>query len=296
MLSMTFRALPIVLLALSTIVFFSGMAEAQDQDSTYTNSIGMKFVLIPAGTFMMGGDKSNEKTLIGELPRHQVTISKPFYLGVYSVTQGQWEAVMGDNPSKFKREDNPVETVSWDDAQEFILRLNEEEGHSRYRLPTEAEWEYAVRAGSTSSYYFGDDKSQLGDHAWYRDNSGETTHPVGEKIPNAWGLYDMIGNVEEWTGDFFGDNYYENSPSEDPTGPLSGEGRVGRGCCWFDYPSSCRSAARRWDETNVRFEIIGFRLALIPPKIARRWDASTGGRGDPEGGTKSQDTPAPRAK
>jgi formylglycine-generating enzyme required for sulfatase activity len=244
------------------LVFSSGPVTADELSNTYTNSIGMKFVLIPAGIFMMGADKDFEEADDWELPRHQVTISKPFYLGVYEVTQQQWTAVMGNNPSKFKGGDNPVETVSWEDAQDFIKRLNQKEGHSLYRLPTEAEWEYAARAGSTSTYFFGDNKSQLGDYAWYVDNSGQETHPVGQKRANAWGLYDMLGNVFEWNQDWFGETYYANSPSADPTGPISGAYRVVRGCSWFNDAGYCRSAPRGRSEPASRFERIGFRLAF----------------------------------
>jgi formylglycine-generating enzyme required for sulfatase activity len=258
------RTLAIAFLALSTLVFYPGLATADDLASTYTNSIGMKFVLIPAGTFMMGADKDFEEAYDFELPRHQVTISKPFFLGVYEVTQQQWKDVMGNNPSKFKGRDNPVETVSWEDVQEFIKHLNQKEGHSRYRLPTEAEWEYAARAGSTSTYFFGDNKSQLGDYAWYEDNSGQETHPVGEKRSNAWGLYDMIGNVWEWAQDRFGDTYYANSPSSDPTGPISGASCVVRGCGWINAARNCRSASRARIASAGRDKHFGFRLALSP--------------------------------
>jgi formylglycine-generating enzyme required for sulfatase activity len=244
------------------LVFSSVLATADELANTYTNSIGMKFVLVPAGTFMMGADIDIEEADDNELPRHQVKISKPFYLGVYEVTQGQWEALMGNNPSKFKGNDNPVEMVSWEEVQAFITRLNQKEGHSLYRLPTEAEWEYAARAGSTSSYYFGDDKSQLGDYAWYNSNSGETSHPVGQKHPNAWGLYDMIGNINEWTGDWYGETYYANSPSADPTGPISGDIRVVRGCGWTLITFYCRLANRGMSKPTDRNEHKGFRLVL----------------------------------
>jgi formylglycine-generating enzyme required for sulfatase activity len=171
---------------------------------------------------------------------------------------------MGDNPSKFKGDDNPVERVSWVDIQVFIKRLNKKEGHSRYRLPTEAEWDYAARAGTTSAYYFGNDESQLKDYAWYDVNSGETTHPIALKRPNAWGLYDMIGNVWEWTGDWYEARYYANSPSTDPTGPSSGAYRVIRGCGWYSDARLCRSADRYGREPANRSEYNGFRLALPP--------------------------------
>jgi formylglycine-generating enzyme required for sulfatase activity len=264
MITRTFRTLSIALLALLTLVFSSGLATAQELASTYTNSIGMKFVLIPAGTFLMGADKDFEEAMDDELPRHQVTISKPFYLGVYEVTQQQWKDVMGNNPSIFKGEDNPVEIVSWDDTQAFVARLNKKEGHSRYRLPTEAEWEYALRAGSTSTYFFGDDESQLGDYAWYVANSGDETHPVGQKRPNAWGLYDILGNAWEWVEDWYGETYYANSPSADPTGPSSGFTRVVRSCGCAIVAGACRSASRVSQEPGYRFGTNGFRLALSP--------------------------------
>src|SRR5262249_25718461 len=155
------------------------------------NTIGMEFVLIPAGTFQMGNNDGYDD----DKPVHTVRISRPFYLGKYEVTQAQWEAMMGNNPSHFKGDANsPVEQVHWDDVQKFIRRLNAKEGGARYRLPTEAEWEYAARAGTTTSWSFGDDASQLGRYAWCGGNAGWQTHPVGQLQPNAWGLYDMYGN------------------------------------------------------------------------------------------------------
>ena len=163
-------------------------------------------------------------------------ITKPFYLGKYLVTQEQWEAVMGNNPSHFKGPKNPVEQVSWDDCQQFLEQA-QREGRPRggkFQLPTEAQWEYACRAGSTTRYCFGDDESELGEYAWYDANSGSKTHPVGEKKPNAWGLYDMHGNVWEWCQDWYDGGYYANSPTDDPTGPATGSDRVFRGGGW-DY-------------------------------------------------------------
>ena len=171
---------------------------------TVRNSIGMEFVLIPAGTFQMGSNDSSDD----EKPVHTVRLSRSFYLGKYAVTQARWEAVMGHNPSRFKGDSNrPVEQVSWDDVQEFIRRLNTKESGARYRLPTEAEWEYAARAGSTTAYSFGDGVGQLGQYAWCDGNAGNTTHPVGQLQPNAWGLYDMYGNVGEWVQDRYGSVY-----------------------------------------------------------------------------------------
>jgi formylglycine-generating enzyme required for sulfatase activity len=250
----------IVLLAV-----FGATGNAHAAEKTYTNSIGMEFVLIPAGSFSMGADKNFDPAGDDdETPQHRVTISKPFYLGKYEVTQGQWTAVMGSNPSEFKGRSNPVEQVSWDDVQVFIQRLNRQEGHNRYRLPTEAEWEYAARAGTSSAYSFGDGADSLGRYAWYGNNSGVETHPVGQKQPNAWGLYDMHGNVWEWVQDWYGERYYSNASGTDPKGPSSGSIRVLRGGSWFDDAEYCRSAFRGSFTPDDRGNDIGFRLALSP--------------------------------
>jgi formylglycine-generating enzyme required for sulfatase activity len=224
---------------------------------TWTNSIGMEFVRIEAGSFLMGRDPNFEEGESNEEPRHRVTISQSFYLGKYTVTQAQWEAVMDSNPSKYKGSDHPVERVSWNDAQTFIRRLNKQEGTNKYRLPTEAEWEYAARAGTKTAYSFGDDEDQLsqyasfyynrriGQFAWVAEEEGRLgTSPVGQKQPNPWGLYDMHGNVEEWVQDWYGKDYYASSPSTDPTGPAEGAFHVRRGGGWGDYSRSLRSAYR----------------------------------------------------
>jgi formylglycine-generating enzyme required for sulfatase activity len=158
--------------------------------------VSLEMVLIPAGEFLMGSPDSDEEAGIGEHPQHLVRITKPFYLGKYLVTQEQWEAVMGSNPSYFKSPKNPVEQVSWDNCQQFLEKLNAKLGArgGKFALPSEAQWEYACRAGSTTHYCSGDDTSGLGDYAWHEKNSRSTTH-VGEKKPNAWGLYDMHGNA-----------------------------------------------------------------------------------------------------
>jgi formylglycine-generating enzyme required for sulfatase activity len=178
-------------------------------------------------------DSDKGRQVSDEKPQHRVRITKPFYLGKYLVTQEQWEAVMGNNPSHFKGPKNPVEQVSWDDCQQFLRQAQREVGvrGGKFQLPTEAQWEYACRAGSTTRYCFGDDESGLGEYAWYDKNSGNKTHPVGEKKPNAWGLYDMHGNVWEWCQDWYDGGYYANSPTDDPTGP--GSNRVLRGGSWF---------------------------------------------------------------
>jgi formylglycine-generating enzyme required for sulfatase activity len=227
--------------------------------ATYTNSIGMEFVLIPAGTFQMGSNDGEDD----EKPVHSVTISKPFYLGKYEVTQREWKAVMGSNPSYYKGDNRPVERVSWDDVQEFIKKLNAKEGGDKYRLPTEAEWEYACRAGSTTRWYFGDNENQLGDYAWYKANSGNETKPVGQKKPNAFGLYDMHGNVWEWCQDWYSKDYYGSSPKTDPTGPSSGSNRVRRGGSWGGTATIARAALRGTDFPDYRYGNLGFRLLRL---------------------------------
>jgi formylglycine-generating enzyme required for sulfatase activity len=223
----------------------------------FKNSIGMEFVLIPSGTFMMGSPTS-EKDRDDDETQHQVTISKSFYLGKYEVTQAEWEKVMGSNPSYFKGCPRcPVENVSWEDVQDFIRKLNTK-GEGRYRLPTEAEWEYAARAGSTARYSYGDGEGSLGNYAWYSANSGSKTHEVGTKQPNEWGLYDMHGNVWEWCGDWYG--AYSSSAQIDPTGATSGSYRVIRGGSWNYVAVNLRSANRYSNSPSFRSYNLGFRV------------------------------------
>jgi formylglycine-generating enzyme required for sulfatase activity len=225
-----------------------------------TNGIGMKFVLIPAGTFMMGSPGAEVGREDDEV-QHKVTITRAFYLQTTPVTQGQWGRLMGDNPSRFKDggDECPVEKICWDEAQRFIEKLKEIEGTDKYRFPTEAEWEYACRAGSTERFCFGDDEGKLGEYAWYGGNSEKKTHPVGQKKANAWGLYDMHGNVWEWCQDCYGD--YPVDPVTNPTGSSSCEFRVSRGGSWFDSASNLRSAHRGWGWPDNRVNNLGFRLA-----------------------------------
>ncbi len=221
-------------------------------------SIGMAFKLIPAGTFIMGDTRVNK-----DWTPHEVILTTSFKMGVHEVTQAQYEQVMGVNPSEFKGADNPVEKASWDDAVEFCRRLSdlpaEKAAGNVYRLPTEAEWEYACRAGMTTKYSFGDDESDLGDYAWYGDNSDGSTHPVGGKKPNAWGLYDMHGNVWEWCQDWYWD--YPSGSVTDPRGPR-GLYRVFRGGCWYSTAVSCRSAYRSGYDSSFRISRSGFRVCL----------------------------------
>ncbi len=235
-------------------------ADPADSPKTISNSIYMEFVLIPAGEFKMGSPSSEEDRDSNEGPVHTVTIEKAYYLGKYEVTQEQWREVMGTNPSYFKGDNLPVEKVSWKDAQEFVKKLNEKEGTNKYRLPSEAEWEYAARAGTTTRYSFGNDESDLGDYAWYEDNSGDKTHPVGQKKPNPWGLYDMHGNVWEWVQDRCHNSY--NGAPTDGSALESGSSsyRVFRGGSWCFFARCCRSAFRSSDVPGIRLYYIGFRL------------------------------------
>jgi len=223
-------------------------------------TLNIKFVLIPAGTFMMGSPEDEPGRFASET-LHEVTITRPFYMQTTQVTQGQWKKVMGNNPSYFQGDDNlPVEQVSWNDVQEFIGKLNKNEGKDKYRLPSSAQWEYACRAGSSTMYSFGDDLGHLGEYAWYDENSGNVTHPVGLKKPNDWGLYDMYGNVWEWVQDWYGD--YPSGSVTDPEGPLSGPSRLFRGGSGVGCTKECcRTAFRGGDRPDSRsLNSVGFRL------------------------------------
>jgi len=227
------------------------------------------YMLIQPGSFMMGSP-SSESGRDNDEKQHRVTITRPFFLKATEVTQGEWNAVMGSNPSKFSScgDDCPVEKVSWYDAVDYVNALSRKEGLEQcyhfgrfkglsckgYRLPTEAEWEYAARAGSTEARY-----GDLNSIAWYNNNSGRKTHPVGEKKPNAWGLFDMIGNVWEWTNDWQGD--YPDGALSDPVGRKSGSFRVRRGGCWSFGVKACRAAGRAGNDPDVRGKHLGFRPA-----------------------------------
>lgn len=253
------KILKSIILALVFCFFICGYALAE-QIEVYTNSIGMKFALIPAGSFIMGENESLAEGKGDERPAHEVTITKPFYMGIHEVTQDQWQKIMGNNPSKHVGADNPVDSVSWHDAQEFIKRLNRMEKHGYYRLPTEAEWEYAARAGANSRYPFGNDESMLPDYAWITDNSGGVTHPVGQKKPNQWGIFDTSGNVREWTQDWYDDAYYSKSPALDPKGPDRGYGKSYRGGSKDGGVFPTRSSYR-WRETpDTVAQNLGFRI------------------------------------
>jgi formylglycine-generating enzyme required for sulfatase activity len=269
------------LIALSVLIGgWANLCEAQPPKEI-TNSIGMKLVLIPKGTFMMGSPE-REKGRWEQETQHEVTISKDYYLGVYEVTQAQYEKVMGKNPSHFQgsivRNENadlPVENVSWDDAVEFCKKLSdlpeEKKAGREYRLPTEAEWEYACRAGSKTSYSFDDEQGLLPEYGWFNRKSSQRTHTVGLLEPNAWGLYDMHGNVWEWCSDWYVE--YPQGAVSDPTGPKEGSFRVFRGGSWRDVAAICRSAFRCMLDPSYRGIGIGFRLALSSSVVTTSPDA-----------------------
>jgi formylglycine-generating enzyme required for sulfatase activity len=255
-----------------------------------TSSVGMTLVRIERGCFGMGSTKEQTDQLLqlypgskqeqfdAEQPKHPVEITQPFYLGIHPVTQGQYQAIMGPHECHFRGSDDlPVESVCWLDSIALCNMLSEREGRTPYyhiegdsvtivggngfRLPTEAEWEYSCRAGSKSSYPFGDDPKKLDECAWYSDNSGGQTHPVGNKAANAWGLYDMLGNVWEWCADLYDENYYARSPVADPPGAPRASHRAVRGGCWGYEAWGCRPANRHRLEPADRNSRLGFRVA-----------------------------------
>jgi formylglycine-generating enzyme required for sulfatase activity len=270
----------------------TGTLEIRDGSTIYTNSIGMKFSLIPAGSFIMGspdgtGDTAHRPVWPAEGGRggfesqHVVTLTKSFYMQTTEVTQGQWLAVMdGTNPSYFDScgMNCPVEMVSWNDAQEFIRKLNLDEGRAFilngqygcfgdcYSLPTESQWEYAARGGTVTAFYNGNITHPIGNDpnlneiGWYGQNSESTTHPVARKQPNNWGLYDMSGNVWEWCQDWHG--AYPDGPLTDPTGASSGTNRVIRGGSWDNSARHARSADQFSFTPDKHFNYLGFRLVL----------------------------------
>jgi formylglycine-generating enzyme required for sulfatase activity len=234
------------------------------------NGITLEMVSLPAGEFLMGSPDSDSDASDDEKPPHQVKVNS-FAIGKYPVTQAQYEAVMGTNPSYFKNNpQNAVERVSWNDAQAFCQKLSQITGKT-YRLPTEAEWEYACRAGTTTRFYFGDDANQLGDYVWYNGNSQDKTHPVGQKKPNAWGLHDMIGNVWEWCEDDWHDNYI-GAPTDGSAWFIKNDNRSQsrkclRGGSWYNNPNGCRSANRYRNFPVDGNSNIGFRVACVSPGL-----------------------------
>lgn len=238
-----------------------GAVVVQAPQEPEVNRLGMGFLKVTAGRFLMGS-APHEYQREADEAQHEVTLTRDFYLQTHPVTQSQWQKVMGNNPSDFKGPNLPVDNVSWNEiVTQFIPRLNARE-EGTYRLPTEAEWEYACRAGGSQAYGAFEDVVNLDRYAWYNHNAQFQTHPVGTKQPNAWGFYDMQGNVWEWCQDWYGGPYGTASQT-DPTGGSAGMGRVMRGGSWFGGPESCRCAARGYMAPETRIRLIGFRLVKV---------------------------------
>ncbi len=234
------------------------------QPKEFTNSIGMGLVLIPAGALTMGSPEEEGGRHPNET-QHKVTISEPYYLGMFEVTQHEYQKVTGTNPSSIKGAKHPVETLCWEDAVSFCTKLTElpeEKSAGReYRLPTEAEWEYACRSGGETAFSFGDSAELLPEHAWFAENAQNKHHPVGQKKPNQWGLYDMHGNVCEWCDDWYGD--YPAGATTDPQGPFRGSDRVIRGGSWVVANKTYIRSAKRFTYVPIdRSVLLGFRVVL----------------------------------
>ena len=254
-------------------------AKRAELEPTLTLDLGdgvkLELALIPAGKFMMGSPATEEYRQSNEDPQHEATLSRAFYMGKNLVTQEQYKKVVGSNPANFRAPQNPVEVVAWDDAQEFCKKLSALSGKT-IRLPTEAEWEYSCRAGSTTAFCFGDDDKQLADYAWYGSNpavegcppgnSNNVSHPVGGKKPNAWGLYDMHSNLWEWCQDWYG-KYLPGSMT-DPQGPAQGTERIVRGGSWYGNSGNCRSAYRLRYIPTRRGGNVGFRVVAVAAPAA----------------------------
>jgi len=266
------------------VAAFGGCTEAKKAgeatpSNTVKTSSGLEMVYIPAGEFSMGVSEGP----IDAKPAHLVKLDS-FLMDQTEVTQAVYEKLMGTNPSRQKNPKNPVEQVTWVNAVRFCNARSDQEGlspcyntntwecnfgASGYRLPTEAEWEYACRAGSTNQYYFGDRAEELKSHAWFENNTQSRPHPVSHWKPNPWGLYDMLGNVSEWCNDFYSPKYYRNSPKENPQGPAEGEKRILRGGAWSSKPENCTSWVRNCDEAGstdvcLTMDSDGFRCVRKP--------------------------------
>ncbi len=241
-----------LLLVCAMSVTYPAMASTKLVDST----TGMEFVPVPAGCFKMGDTTGTGED--DEKPAHEVCLDA-YAIGKYEVTQGQWNKVMGSNPSNFKAcgDSCPVDTISWNDAQAFVARLNKS-SNSNYRLPTEAEWEYAARSGGKQELYSGSADPNVA--AWIESNAGQTTHPVGKKQPNGLGIFDMSGNVFEWTADWYAEDFYAKSPAKSPVGPAVGKFRVNRGGSWYVEATGSRTTARGSNEPDKKSSNLGLRL------------------------------------
>jgi len=264
----------VVFLLFATLALFQGCKRKvpNDASSKSKTESGVEMVQLPAGRFTMGDENEIDAT------PHEVFVSS-FYMDAHLVTQEEYQRVMGENPSRWKADRNPVEQVRWSDAVRYCNARSRLDGlqpcydlnawecnfdANGYRLPTEAEWEYTCRAGTKTPYFFGNDPSKLKDYAWFDKNSGAKPRPVGQKLPNPWGLYDMYGNVWEWCNDFYKVDYYQESPEENPRGPKTGETKVVRGGAWKFSAESCRSGYRYneapgYVDVCFGYDIYGFR-------------------------------------
>ena len=238
-------------IAIAFVISLAPALGAQPPKTASVSALKLEFVQVEPGEFSMGSSTG----MNGELPPHKVRISRGFDLGKYEVTQAQWQALMGSNTSRFAAPDRPVDSVSWENAQEFLKRLNASDSAHHYRLPTEAEWEYAARAGTTGDY-----PGELEEIAWYYSNSNLETHPVGRKKPNPWGLYDMHGNVWEWCQDWFNTDYYGTSPTVDTPRPAEGVNKVLRGGSWGANANYTRSSVRISFFPGQKNSYFGFRI------------------------------------
>ena len=232
--------------------------------ATHHQAKPMEFTSISAGEFMMGCSPMNAECQDNEKPSHRVQISRPFQIGKFEVTQAQWLDVMQTNPSEYEGDDLPVQNVSFNDVMQFLEKMNARGDGFRYRLPTEAEWEYAARAGKTSAY--GGSLDAVG---WYDRNSDREPHAVGAKQPNAWGLYDVSGNVWEWVSDWYDPDYYKSSPPSDPRGPSEGRQHVARGGSFSDNSAFARLSSRLGITPGFGNYDLGFRLVREPQEIPK---------------------------
>ena len=243
-------------------LIINGGGESEFKNRTFTvNGVSFEMIAVEGGTFTMGAtSEQGSDAYDDEKPAHQVTLSS-YYIGKTEVTQELWQAVMGSNPSKFSGTNLPVEKVSWEDCQSFVIKLNELTGKN-FRLPTEAEWEYAARGGNKSNGFKFSGGNNIAEVAWYSENGNKISHPVATKAPNELGIYDMSGNVWEWCSDWYSSSYYTSSSQTNPTGPNSGSYRVYRGGSWSGNDRYCRVSHRDSNYPSYRFNYLGLRLAL----------------------------------
>ena len=243
-------------------LIINGGGESEFKNRTFTvNGVSFEMIAVEGGTFTMGAtSEQGSDAYDDEKPAHQVTLSS-YYIGKTEVTQELWQAVMGSNPSKFSGTNLPVEKVSWEDCQSFVIKLNELTGKN-FRLPTEAEWEYAARGGNKSNGFKFSGGNNIAEVAWYSENGNKISHPVATKAPNELGIYDMSGNVWEWCSDWYSSSYYSFSSRSNPTGPDSGSNRVLRGGGWGNNSRQCRVSNRSYSPPTYRDSYLGLRLAL----------------------------------